>query len=148
VTRAAADDAAGKQKRTLLAGEVKSGNRMIVPDAFAQVLFAPDTQQEKPDLISAVRRWMEATPAEGVVGGLLAMRDRNDYVGRLAGLNLPALVVGAELDAAVPFEHAQVLAANLPEALLRIVPAAGHMANLEQPGAYNQYLFEFLSKFR
>lgn len=148
VTRAAADDEAGKEKRTLLAREVESGNRKIVPDTFAQVLFAPETQQDNPELVSAVRRWMEAAPVEGVVGGLLAMRDRHDYVDHLSGLNMPALVVGAEKDIAVPLEHAYVLADGLPNAEFRVVSAAGHMANLEQPEIFNQYLREFLSKFR
>ncbi len=147
VTRAAADDEAGKEKRTMLAREVASGNRMIVPDTFAQVLFAPDTPLEMPKMVSAARRWMETTPAEGVVGGLLAMRDRDDYLDRLSGLNVPALVVGAEKDLAVPLEHAQVMADLLPDAELRVVSAAGHMANLEQPEIFNRYLLEFLSEF-
>jgi len=145
VTRAAADDAAGREKRTRLAEAVQGGDRLIVPDTFAQVLFAPQTPQEKPELVHQVRQWMEATPGPGLVGGLLAMRDREDYVERLAGYACPALVVGAELDIAVPPEHARTLANGLPDAELRVIPAAGHMANLEQPQAFNQALLEFLA---
>ncbi len=146
VTRAAADDAAAKEKRTLLATEVERGNLRAVPDAFVNVLFAPQTPQEKPELVSEVRQWMEATSAQGVVAGLLAMRDRADYVERLDKLNVPALVVGAELDLAVPPEHARVLAAGLPDARLKIIADAGHMANLERPEPFNQALCEFLSR--
>ncbi|NIP50358.1 MAG: alpha/beta fold hydrolase, partial [Phycisphaerae bacterium] len=96
VTRAAADDAAGKEKRTLLAGEVHKGNNLVVPETFAQVLFAAETPKERPELVSEVRQWMESTPAAGLVGGLLAMRDRKDYVDKLTEFNVPALVVGAE----------------------------------------------------
>ena len=146
VTRAAADDAAAREKRATLAAEVEAGNLTAVPDAFVKVLFAPQTPREKPQLVSEVRQWMESTSAQGVVAGLLAMRDRADYVESLDKLNVPALVVGAELDLAVPPEHARVLAGGLPDAKLKIIPDAGHMVNLEKPVPFNQALLEFLSR--
>jgi pimeloyl-ACP methyl ester carboxylesterase len=146
VTRAAADDAAGKEKRTLLAAEVKGGNRLIVPDTFAGVLFASDTPQKKPQLVALVRQWMESTSAEGTAAGLLAMRDRDDSVARLANYALPALVIGAEQDLAVPLDHSRVLADGLPHAELKIISGAGHMANLEQPELFNAALLEFLRR--
>ncbi len=147
VTRAAADDAAGKQKRTKLAAEVKAGNEMIVADAFDQVLFAPETVEGKPQLVTEVREWMEATSPAGIIAGLLAMRDREDYVAKLSGFKLPALVVGADQDLAMPLEHAQALAAGLPQAELKIISDAGHMANLEQTESFNAALLGFLNKF-
>ena len=147
VTRAAADDAAAREKRTLLADQVGRGNHVIVPDAFAQVLFAPGTPEQNPELVAKVRQWMESTPPAGIVGGLLAMRDREDSVAKLADFKLPALVVGAEQDLAVPLEHSRVLAAGLPAAVLSIIPGAGHMANLEQPQIFNEALVGFLRQF-
>jgi 3-oxoadipate enol-lactonase len=148
VTRAAADDPAGKEKRTMLAAEVGKGNRMIIPETFAKVLFAADTPQKQPELVAMVREWMESTPAEGLAGGLLAMRDREDYVEKLAGFTLPSLVVGAEQDNAVPIEHARRLASLLPAAELKIIPEAGHMVNLEQPVRFNKVLIGFLQGLR
>ena len=148
VTRAAADDAAGREKRVMLATEVEHGNLRAVPDAFVRVLFAPQTPQEKPQLVREVRQWMESTSVQGVVAGLLAMRDRDDYVDRLGRLDVPALVVGAELDLAVPPEHARILAGRLPDASLTIIPGAGHMANLEKPVPFNRALLEFLAGLR
>lgn len=148
VTRAAADDAAGKEKRTLLAAQVEAGDRLAVAEAFARVLFAPETPQKQPQLVAEVRQWMEATPAAGLIGGLLAMRERADYIDKLAGFALPSLVVGAALDVAVPPEHARTLAAGLPNAELHIIPAAGHMANLEQPELFNAIVLGFLARFR
>ena len=147
VTRAAADDSAGRQKRTMLATEVENGNLLAVPDTFVQVLFAPQTAEDKPWLVNDVRQWMESTPAEGIVGGLLAMRDRDDYVDRLSKLDVPSLVVGAELDMAIPPDHAHALAEGLPNAELHIITGAGHMANLEKPEIFNQILLKFLAKF-
>lgn len=144
VTRAAADDEPGRMRRTTLAHDVAGGRPQVVTDAFAQILFAADTPDERPELVAQVKDWMTATAPQGLVGGLLAMRDRKDYVDALPSLKLPALVVGAELDRAVPPEHSRVLAEGLPNGRLRIIEGAGHMANLEQPEAFNACLLEFL----
>lgn len=146
VTRAAADDAAGKVRRGDLAGAVRDGDREVVPEAFERLLFAPGVAQNRPELIAEVRRWMDAASPAGVVGGLLAMRNRKDYVKLLPKLQIPALVIGAGQDLAIPPMHAETLAAGLPGAELHIIPEAGHMANLEQPAAFNRILLEFLAK--
>lgn len=144
VTRAAADDAAGKQKRTVMAEQVRRGNLLTIPETFVPVLFAEKTQRENPQLVSKVRQWVEAAPSPGLIDGLVAMRERDDAVNKLPGFDLPVLVVGAEQDLAIPLEHSQVLAAGLPDAKLVIVSGAGHMANLEQPEQFNQALLCFL----
>jgi pimeloyl-ACP methyl ester carboxylesterase len=144
VTRAAADDEPGKLRRTSLAQEVAKGRPEVVTEAFEEILFASDVPSTRPDLIARVRTWMEATAPEGLKGGLLAMRDRRDYVDLLGNFNVPSLVIGAERDRAVPLEHSSVLAQGLPAARLCIIPGAGHMANLEQPEAFNRCVLEFL----
>ena len=147
MTRASADDAAGQEKRTALANEVEMGNGLIVAETFSQVLFAPDTPESHPELVTEVRQWMESTPPAGIVDGLLAMRDRNDYVAKLAGFKLPCLVVGGEQDQAVSVEHCRVLQQGLADADLITIPGAGHMANLEQPQLFNQAVIGFLRQF-
>jgi 3-oxoadipate enol-lactonase len=144
VTRAAADDEPGKMRRSSLAAEVIAGRPQTVTDAFAGILFALGTSVVRPELVAEVQNWMTATSLRGLAGGLLAMRDRTDYVDLLPSFNLPALVVGAEADRAVPPEHSRVLAAGLPNAQLCMVGEAGHMANLERPAAFNACLLEFL----
>jgi 3-oxoadipate enol-lactonase len=144
VTRAAADDPAGKVRRVELADQVRGGNRSVVPEVFEKLLFAPETLKKRPELVAEVRGWMDAASPEGVAGGLLAMRSRRDYLELLAELPVPALVIGAARDLAVPAFHAEALAAGLPDAELHIIPKAGHMANLEQPETFNRIVLDFL----
>lgn len=146
VTRAAADDAAGKVRRGDLAGAVRGGDRAVVPDTFEKLLFASGTPKMHPELVAEVRQWMDTASPEGVAGGLLAMRDRRDYLHLLPTFHAPALVIGATEDVAVPPVHAETLAAGLADAELHIIPAAGHMVNLEQPAAFNRILLGFLDK--
>jgi len=55
-------------------------------------------------------------------------------------------VVGAALDLAIPPVHSEALAAGLPNAELHIIANAGHLANLEQPEAFNACLLDFLKR--
>ena len=144
VTRAAADDATGKIRRQELADQVRGGNRTVVPEVFEQLLFAPQTPRQRPELVARVRGWMDVAAPQGVAGGLLAMRSRRDYLELLPELHVPALVVGAALDLAIPPTHSEALAAGLPDADLHIILDAGHLANLEQPAAFNKVLLDFL----
>jgi len=145
VTRAAADDDEARARRTALAESARAGDLAPIADAFENILFAPGFAGQRPELVAQVRSWMLATPPEGVAGGLLAMRDRRDMVDRLGDFDLPALVVGAELDLAVPLGHVQLLAERLPRARLEVMAQAGHMANLEQPELFSSLLCDFLA---
>lgn len=141
VTRAAADDAEAKGRRTKLAAEAAAGRVAVIADAFQSVLFGPAATD---DLKMLVREWMLRTPPEGMAGGLLAMRDRADSIASLPGFELPALVVGAEQDLAVPLGHSHILAQGLPQGRLVSIPGAGHMANMEFPEEFNEALLGFL----
>jgi len=145
VSRSGADDEAGKERRLSLAGEVMKSGPRVTAELFEKILFATKTPRERPELIAEVYGWMLEKDAVGLAGGLLAMRGRKDYTGHLEGFHLPALVIGAEEDRAVPAENARALAAGLPQGRLCIIPGAGHLANLEQPEAFNSCLLEFLN---
>lgn len=144
VTRAGADDEPTKMRRTALAGEVAGGRPEAVTEAFEGILFAGETPRRLPELVSEVKGWMAQPDPRGLVGGLLAMRDRKDYTDLLGSFDLPALVMGAEQDRAVPPEHARILLEGLPEATLCLIDGAGHMVNLERPEPFNACLLEFL----
>lgn len=145
VTRSGGDDEAGKDRRLNLAGEVMKSGPRIMADQFEKILFAAKTAKARPELVAEVYGWMMEKDAAGVAGGLLAMRGRKDYTDILAGFQLPALVIGAEEDQAVPVENARTLAAGLPQNRLCIIPGAGHMVNLEQPKMFNDCMIEFLN---
>ena len=116
----------------------------VIAESFEQVLFAQETLQERPKLVGEVYGWMVGTDSRGLAGGLLAMRERKDYRDLLHTFRVPSLSIGAEDDKAAPPEKAREIAAGIPGCRLSIIPHAGHMANLENPGAFNDCLLEFL----
>jgi len=145
VTRGGGDDAAGKERRTLLAGEAEAGRPGVVTGAFAELLFAPATRQSRPELVGEVAAMMAETSLAGLSGGLRAIRDRRDYLDRLATFTQPALVIGAAEDRAIPAEHGRIIAAALPDARFHLIDGGGHMVNMEQPEAFNRCLLDFLA---
>ena len=144
VTRAAADDVAGQAKRDAMIAAVEAGDYALVPDSFAEVLFAPVTLSARPELVDEVRRWMQATAPAGLISALAAMRDRSDYLNQLNQFTLPALVVGGSEDLAIPVEHFNALVAGLPCATSVLIENSGHLVNLESPVAFNAALLDFL----
>jgi pimeloyl-ACP methyl ester carboxylesterase len=63
---------------------------------------------------------------------------------RLSEVRAPALVIVGELDLPSFHASAQEMARAIPDARMRLIADAGHMANMERPEAVNAALLEFL----
>lgn len=144
VTRSVADSAEAKEKRTALANKVEAGETEAPAEVFEPILFTDKTINERDNLVREVRGWMLDTSPIALVGALAGMRDRKDYFAELPRFNLPALVISGELDACIPPENAGATAEGLPNARRVIIPGAGHMANMEEPAAFNAAILDFL----
>lgn len=144
VTRGGADDEAGKMRRTVLACEVLKTGATAAAGVFSSILFAPETANSQPELLEEVRQIMMAADPAGLAGGLLAMRDRDDFSGRLGEFGCPALVVGALDDMAIPPDESRLLSEGLKGSTLCMIEGAGHMVMLEKPAEVNLALRQFL----
>jgi 3-oxoadipate enol-lactonase len=65
----------------------------------------------------------------------------------LRQLDLPILIVNGEHDTQARIGAGAELVRALPHAHLAIIPQAGHLSNLDNPGAYNQALVEFVTEY-
>ena len=145
VTKAGADDAAGKGKRTALAATTASEGMKPVLEVFRNILFAPATLTAHPELVAEVASSISATDPRGAAAGLIAMRERKDYLPLLGAIRQPALVIGADQDQVMPIDHSRAIADGIADAQLSILQGGGHMVNLEQPDEFNAVLKEFLA---
>jgi pimeloyl-ACP methyl ester carboxylesterase len=68
----------------------------------------------------------------------------DDLAERLARVEVPTLIVAGAEDAGA-LGPSRVLAARVPHARLVVVPAAGHLVNLEQPTRFNAALLDWLA---
>jgi pimeloyl-ACP methyl ester carboxylesterase len=71
--------------------------------------------------------------------------ERSASVTDLSRLNLPVLVINGEHDSTERIGAGADLARALPNVRRAVIPSAGHLANLDNPGAYNTVLGEFVS---
>lgn len=127
-----ADTPEAKQKRFDTAQKVAEQGAEA---AVNPRLFAPDTPEDAPHVIAA-RLIQRSTPPAGIIGSLQAMAARPDSSDALRTVNVPALVIGGELDQLfppeIPQEMANLLREASPSVNLVMLPT-GHMPMLEKP---------------
>ena len=71
-----------------------------------------------------------------------------DYRAVLPTIDVPVLVAYGEHDTVAPRALAEEIAAGIPGAQLAIIPDSGHVANADNPAAFNRLLREFLATLR
>ncbi len=146
-TRAGADSEAGKANRDKAMALARDQGVAAIADSMLPKLLAPESYTAQPSLVHSVRQIMTATPLNGVIGDLTAMRDRPDATELLSGITQPVLVIHGQADQLIPSSEAEAAYARLPNARLALVPHAGHLLNLEQPEAFNAEVRTFLKSF-
>ncbi len=71
-----------------------------------------------------------------------------DQVDRAAAIRVPTLVLVGDEDNITPPALSEQLASLIPGATMEVIAAAGHLANLEQPAAFNSAIDTFLRDAR
>lgn len=85
-----------------------------------------------PELLRLAQQELCTVPVDVFLKDFSAC-DRWDVMDRLAGVQVPTLVVCGEEDRLTPVKYSQFLKSQIFEAELVVVPNAGHMVMLEQP---------------
>jgi 3-oxoadipate enol-lactonase len=143
-TRAGADPPEGKANRDKAAEQVlEQGIGALVADMLPKML-APKTYATDPELVTRVESIMMDASVNGVVGALMAMKDRPDSSELLTHVQVPTLILHGADDQLISPEEAGKMHAAIKDSRLIILADAGHLCNLEQPGLFNEALREFL----
>jgi 3-oxoadipate enol-lactonase len=143
-TKASPDTDQARRNRAALVDEVRRRGAAAVAEAFLPSLLGKTTQRENPALVERVREVILGTPPQGLIDALAGLAARADSRPSLREIRVPALVVCGEEDPITPVADAEELHRGIAESRLAIIPAAGHLANLEQPAAFNEALTGFL----
>jgi 3-oxoadipate enol-lactonase len=144
-TRAGADAPAARQTRLDTVEQVKQHGSKPAADAMLPRLLTEATRQSRPDLVEFAHAMMLRQSPAGVIGAQLGMAERPDSTPALPTINVPTLAVFGDQDVITPAEtEGRNLAAAIPGAQLVVIPNAGHLANLEQPEAFNVAVREYL----
>ncbi len=110
-------------------------------EKIVQWSFSPNSSERLKELAS---QRMAKTRPSVLHGDFLACNEFNES-GRIANINQPTLVLCGLEDKMTPPHYSKLLANNIANAHLEIVPDAGHMVMLEQPQLTARAIEEFLS---
>jgi 3-oxoadipate enol-lactonase len=107
--------------------------------------FTEPYRKAHPERVKPIADAIRRTPVAGYVGCCHAI-PKVSLTHRLKEIKCPALVIVGEQDPGTPVAMAREIQENLPGAQLVIIPSAAHLANIEQPDAFNRALTAFYDR--
>lgn len=134
----------GKVFRNQVADRLLKEGMAGYADEVIDKMVAPAPTAFRAEVAAHVLGMMRATPPEGAAAALRGRALRPDYCELLTELRVPAWVVVGADDEYTPVGDAEFMHESLPDSTLTVVPAAGHMPNLEYPEVFNPALLAFL----
>lgn len=144
-TRATADSAETLSARDRMVALARREGAAGVAREMVPALLGDTTRREQPDLSEALERLITANSSEGLVAGLLAIKERPDSTDLLATIACPTLVIRGEEDGLISAAEIRDLARAIRGAELVTIPGAGHLPNLEAPLLFGRAVREFLA---
>jgi 3-oxoadipate enol-lactonase len=105
--------------------------------------FTPSFLKQNSPFLGVIRKQFLATPAEGYMGCIEAIRKLNT-LDRLSGIKLPTLIMVGEDDPGTPVAASEAMHKKISNSKLVVLPSARHLSNVEQPEAFNTNLLTFL----
>ena len=144
-TRAGADSPESRaNRRNLLALVDREGASGVARDMMPKLL-GKTTHESNSNAESFIRRLIKQQSPIAIRSAIPRMMHRPDSTPLLAQVSVPTLVITGAEDEMIPVEESRKMAGAITGAKLVIIPGAGHLANLEQPEAFNAALNEFLT---
>jgi len=105
--------------------------------------FTEPFRATRPDVVEPVRAMIRATPTAGYAGCCHAIKPL-DLTERLRAIAIPTLILVGEDDPGTPVAASRAMHERIGGSTLVILKSAAHLANLEQPDAFNRALLDFL----
>ncbi|UGS91207.1 3-oxoadipate enol-lactonase [Ralstonia wenshanensis] len=123
-------------------GQVEAHGMSGIVEATIQRWLTTPFREAHPDVVERIRSLLRATPPHGYVGTCLAIKAL-DTRSSLARIACPTLVITGEQDTGAPVEAAREIASHIPDARLKVISDAAHLAPIEQEEAFLADLDEF-----
>jgi 3-oxoadipate enol-lactonase len=123
---------------------VKSSGLRPLANATMDRWFTGGFRAAHPDTVRRYRQMLESCPAEGYVSCCAVLRDA-DLRGEIGGIGVPALVIAGTHDPVTPPADAEAISTRIRDARVTELDAA-HLANVEQPEAFNDRVLGFINE--
>ena len=109
--------------------------------------ITPAGQARLPEAVAQIGEMISTTAVEGYAACCRAIASM-DQRESIKAITIPTLVIVGEDDPGTPVSAAELIAERIPGARLCVLSEAAHLANIEQPEAFNQALLGFLATNR
>lgn len=140
-TRATPDTDEARAGRELNAQLAETQGASAIAEKMLPNLLAPGAA---PELRAHLRQIIERNQPQGIAGALRGMAMRPDSAELLPHLSIPVLLLVGAQDSLSPPAEMRTLQQAIPGSQLVEIPGAGHLANVENPAAFNAALGAFL----
>lgn len=143
-TRSTADTMEAKRGRESTAQEAMVRGMHVIARGMAPRVLGATTRRERPDVVVGVEAMIARQLPAAAAAASRAMAQRRDRTDVLRQFHGTALVVTGEEDELMPLATSHHMAEAMSNARLHVLPRAGHLANLEQPAAFNEVVTAYL----
>ena len=143
-TRPQADTPEGVDGRRKMLALVKEKGPAAVADEMMPKLLGEHTRRTRPDVADRVRSLILASSADAIANAITALMTRVDSSPLLESIHVPTLIMVGEQDTITPPPLSEQMHQAIKGSEYIAIPNAGHLANLEQPDAFNAALVGFL----
>jgi len=143
-TQCIADTPEIKENRQVTINQIKKNGVEKFADDSIKNLFAPESFLTKENEITMVKEMILNTPKQSLCNTLHALAERQETCSRLPEINIPVLIMVGKEDKITPIDAARHMHELIQDSTLKIISHAGHVANMENPMAFNFQLIKFL----
>src|SRR6266700_7190758 len=129
-------------------GEIAKAASFIRPKGWEQMPaefreLGPSYRAANPE---GVKAWMELEH-KALIGSEYRQTLRNEITqAKLKELKLPTLLIAGTADLSTPPSISRLIAAEIPNSEVVVVPESGHSVSWEQPDVFNRAVLDFLAK--
>ena len=137
--------AEARATRAALAEKVLKEGAVAAAEANLPKLLGATTHRERPAVVARIRDLIVTQRPRAIANALAGLASRADSTPTLREIRVPTLVICGAEDAITPPSDAEAIQKGIAGSRLEIVPAAGHLSNVEAPDAFGRALAGFLA---
>lgn len=142
-TKAERDDDNGIINRANIILNIKNGKRNEFISGFLPKLIAKENY-EKREIKTIIENIINKNSDEGICGAQLALATRINSIDYLNSFKVPTLIMVGERDELTPVTCSEKMNSKMKNSIIKIIPDAGHLSNLESPDLFNSHIIEFI----
>jgi pimeloyl-ACP methyl ester carboxylesterase len=141
-----ADDESKKQQRNKMAELLRNHGTVSFIKNTASNMFGDRYKELHPEKVAEHISHFGKLPADALIAGMIAMRNRPDRTAVLAAMPFPVLFIIGMQDKLIPFESVIGLSEFPKQSYPFILSEAGHMGMVERPDATARMISWYMGK--